>query len=457
MFTNLISRIHNCLQEDDILQASVDSVKQTLGCDRAVIYSLKPQTLGKIVAEAVGVEFPKTIETTIYDPCFMARHLDSYRQGRISAIENIQEAKVTPCHVETLTRLGVKANLVVPLRLPDDELYGLLIAHQCYQPRAWSESEITLLSQMAAQIGWALNNALRWSEYQKVQSSLEREKYYHDALATATQKIHSGHTRIEVLQAATAQVQSVLKCDRSIVYIATAPNQGRIVAESVLSPLSPIRESTLELPYFEYRYIDEYQQARIQAIDNIHEADLSSSAIENLTRIAVKSNIIVPIINERNELFGVLVAHQCFNYRAWQDMEIEWLKQIGIQTGFAITKAQLQEEITAMKISLKRASLVKETIANADSKIQQVKQSLHDSVQTSDETKHLMRLLSREVITLTDKLSVEDINLARIITKKLQANTETATAVTNSLQDKMTELSTVIDSGVQAYKSRPNN
>jgi methyl-accepting chemotaxis protein PixJ len=318
----------------------------------------------------------------------------------------------------------------------------------------WSEVEITLASQMAAQIGWALNNALHGVEYQKDQLSLERKKYYHDALASATQKIHRGHTRIEVLQAATAQVQSVLKCDRSIVYVATAPNQGRIVAESALSPLSPIRESTLELPYFEYRYINEYKQARIQAIDNIHESDLSSSAIENLTRIAVKSNIIVPIINERNDSFGVLVAHQCFNYRAWQDIEIEWLEQIGIQTGFAITKAQMQEEITAMKISLKRASLVKETIANADSKIQQVKQSLNDSVQTSDETKHLMRLLSREVITLTDKLSVEDINLARIITKKLQVNTETATAVTTSLQDRMKELATVIDSGIQAYKSR---
>lgn len=457
MFTNLISKIHNCLQEEDILQASVKSVKQTLGCDRVVIYGMQPQTLCKVVAEEVGATFPRTIGTIIDDPCFTARYIDSYREGRIATIENVGKAGLSPCFQETLQRLATQATLTLPLRLPNDELYGLLILHQCSQPRMWSEVEITLVSQMAAQIGWALNNALRWVEYQKVQSALDLQHYYQDSLATAIQKIHSGNTRIEVLQTATAQVQSVLKCDRSIVYIATAPNQGRIVAESALSPLSPIRESTLELPYFEYRYIDEYQQARIQAIDNIHEADLSSSAIENLTRIAVKSNIVVPIINERKELFGVLVAHQCFNYRAWQDMEIEWLKQIGIQTGFAITKAQLLEEITATKISLKRASLVKETIANADSKIQQVKQSLHDSVQTSDETKHLMRLLSREVITLTDKLSVEDINLARIITKKLQANTETATAVTNSLQDKMTELSTVIDSGVQAYKSRPNN
>ena len=436
---------------------SMESVKETLGCDRAIIYSLLPETLGKVVAEAVGTEFPRTIGTTIEDPCFKARYIDSYRQGRIKTIENVNEAHLSPCYLENLQRLSIQSILVVPLRLPDNELFGVLILHQCSGPRAWSHAEITLVAQMAAQIGWALNNALKWIEYQKVQSSLDRQRYYQDTLATAIQKIHHSTTRSDVLQAATAQVQSVLKCDRAIVYMATTPHQGRIVAESALPSLSPLRESTLELPYFEERYIDDYRQGKVRSINNIYEADLSPNEIEHLTNIAVKANIVAPIINERNELFGVLVAHQCFNYRNWQNMEIEWLMQIGSQTGLALAKAQLHEEITAMKISLKRASLVKETITNADSKIQQVKQSLNYSIQTSDETKHLMRLLSREVVSLTDKLSVEDINLARIITKKLQANTETATAVTTSLQDSMKELATVIDSGIQAYKSRPNN
>ncbi len=457
MFTNLISRIHNCLQEEDILQASMESVKETLNCDRAIIYGLQPQTLGKVMAEAVGKEFPRTIGTTIEDPCFTARYIDSYRQGRIQTIENVNEARLSPCYLQNLQRLSIQATLTVPLRLPDNEIYGVLILHQCSGPRVWSSSEITLVAQMSSQIGWALNNALRWSEYKKIQSTIDRQQYYQDSLVTAIHKIHSGNTRMEVLQAATAQVQSVLKCDRSIVYIASAPDRGRIVAESTLPSLSSIRESTIELPYFEYRYIDEYQQGRVQAINNIYEADLNSNAIANLTSIAVKANVIVPIINDRNDLFGVLVAHQCFDYRTWQDIEVNWLRQIGIQTALAIAKAQLHEEITAMKISLKRAGLVKETIASADSKIQQVKQSLNHSIQTSDETKHLMRLLNREILSLTDKLSVEDINLARIITKKLQANTETATAATTSLQDRMTELSTVIDSGIQVYKSRPSN
>ena len=156
MFTDLISKIHNCSRVEDILSASVESVQQALSCDRVVVYSLQPDHFCQVVAEAVTIGFPKTIETTIDDPCFKARHIDSYRQGRVSAIDNIYEARITPCHVETLEKIAVKANLVVPLRLPNEELYGLLILHQCSQPRAWQPAEITLVTQMAGQIGWAM-------------------------------------------------------------------------------------------------------------------------------------------------------------------------------------------------------------------------------------------------------------------------------------------------------------
>jgi methyl-accepting chemotaxis protein PixJ len=110
MFANLISRIHDCSRVEDILQASVESVKHALNCDRAVIYSLQSESLGKILAESVAPEFPRSIDTTIEDPCFMSRHIDSYRQGRISAIDNIHEARITPCHIETLEKPGVDSS-----------------------------------------------------------------------------------------------------------------------------------------------------------------------------------------------------------------------------------------------------------------------------------------------------------------------------------------------------------
>jgi GAF domain-containing protein len=454
MFANLISRIHDCSRVEDILQASVESVKQSLNCDRAVVYSLQSESLGRVVAESVAPEFPRSIATTIEDPCFMARHIDSYRQGRVSAIDNIHEARITPCHIETLEKLAVKANLVVPLLLPDNEIYGLLIMHQCSQPREWNQAEITLATQMALQIGWAVANALKWSECQRIQSAIDRQKHYNDLLITATQKIHQGTTRLEVLEIATTQVKALLGGDRAIVYGTSPSNLGRVFAESTLPALTTLQGTVIEDPSLSDRRLEEYRYGRVEAIDNIHDADGDPSSLESFAKIAVKASIVVPIMSDGQELFGLLAVHQCFNNRQWQEMEIDWLRQIGIQTGLALVKAQLQEEVTAMKSSLKRAGVVKETISTADTQVQQVKESLTSSIQTLDEAKHLMRLLSHEVVTLTEKLSSDDINLVRIITKKLQANAEVATHSTLSLQSEVTELETVVNSAIQLYKSR---
>jgi GAF domain-containing protein len=457
MFANLISRIHDCSQVSDILQASVESVKQSLNCDRVVVYSLQPESLGKVVAESVEAGFPTSIETTIDDPCFMARHVASYRQGRVSAIDNIHEARITPCHIETLEKLAVKANLVVPLLLPDREIYGLLILHQCSQPRVWTPVEITLVTQMALQIGWAVNNAVKWSECQRIYTSIDRQKYYNDLLITATQKIHQGSTRLEVLEIATTQAQTLLGSDRAIVYGTSPSNFGRVFAESTLPALAPLMGTVIEDPSLSERRIEEYRYGKVEAIDNIHDPAGDSSSIESFAKIAVKASIVVPIMSDGQQLFGLLSVHQCFKYRQWEELEVDWLRQIGIQTGLALVKAQLQEEVTAMKSSLKRAGVVKETISTADTQVQHVKESLTNSSQTLDEAKHLMRLLSHEVVSLTDKLSSEDINLVRIITKKLQANAEIATHSNLSLQTEVTQLETVVNSAIQMYKSRKNN
>jgi GAF domain-containing protein len=454
MFTDLISKIHNCSRVEEILIAGVESVQQALGCDRVVVYSLQPDSFCKVVAEAVTSGFPKTIETTIDDPCFKARHIDSYRQGRISAIDNIYEARITPCHVETLEKIAVKANLVVPLRLPNGELYGLLILHQCDRPRVWKPEEITLSAQMAGQIGWAVDNAQRWSECQKIQSSLDRQQFLNDLLAVATQKIHQANTRIEVLQIATDQAHAILRADRAIVYAIDPPNRGQVIAESANSSLSTLQGQIIIDPCLEAERIEKFQAGEFQTIDNIHQAGIHSEAVDNLGKIAVKASITVPIMNDRHQLLGLLAVHQCFSDRHWQDLEIQWLRQLGLQIGLALAKAYFQEEGMAMKSSLKRAGIVRETITTADTQIQHVKESLIGSFENIDEAQHLMRLLSHEVTALTKKLSSEDINLIRIIAKKLQDNTETAIVSSHSLESKITDLKTTIDSATQVYKSR---
>jgi methyl-accepting chemotaxis protein PixJ len=310
---------------------------------------------------------------------------------------------------------------------------------------------------MAGQIGWAIDNAQRWSQCQKIQSTLDRQQYYNDLLVAATQKIHHGNTQSEVLQIATAQAQATLRCDRAIVYIVTHQHPGTVIAESTRSSLSPLQGQIISDPCLAPESIEKFQAGEFQSIENIHQAGIDPEAVDHLVKIAVKASIAVPIINYQDRLLGLLVVHQCFSDRNWQDLEIEWLRQLGIQTGLALAKAYFQEQGMIMKSSLKRAGIVKDTITTANTQIQDVKESLSGSVENIEEAKHLTRLLSHEVVTLTEKLSSEDINPIRIIAKKLQNNTEVATVSSHLLQSKITDLETAIDSADRVYKSRQYN
>ncbi|MGL4884399.1 MAG: GAF domain-containing protein, partial [Waterburya sp.] len=81
-FTDSIQYIRQSLQKDDVLEISVEEVRKVLECDRVVVYSLNQNKYGVVIAESVSPGYPKALNKTIEDPCFEARYLDKYRDGR---------------------------------------------------------------------------------------------------------------------------------------------------------------------------------------------------------------------------------------------------------------------------------------------------------------------------------------------------------------------------------------
>jgi PAS domain S-box-containing protein len=155
LFADVTLKIRQSLQIDEILQTSVDEVQKLLDADRVLIMRFYPDSSIQMVKEAIIPGCTSIQEYDINDPCLNEIYVEKYRQGRISAIANIEEANIQSCHVEFLQQFGVKANLVVPI-LVQNQVWGLLITHQCTHPRPWTTWETELLSQLANQIGIAL-------------------------------------------------------------------------------------------------------------------------------------------------------------------------------------------------------------------------------------------------------------------------------------------------------------
>ncbi|NJR74748.1 MAG: GAF domain-containing protein, partial [Scytonema sp. CRU_2_7] len=157
-FTDTIGLIRQSLKEEDILKACVQEVRRVLVCERVVIYSLDINSQGIVIAESVTPGYPRALGVTIKDPCFEAKYIEKYQNGRVRALDNIYEANLTPCYIEQLEKLAVQANLVAPI-LNEGKLLGLLVAHQCSKARQWQQHEIRWFSQIAMQVGFALENA----------------------------------------------------------------------------------------------------------------------------------------------------------------------------------------------------------------------------------------------------------------------------------------------------------
>lgn len=182
-------RIYQSVELKQILCKTVAEVRELLNCDRVVIYRFNHDWSGKVVVESVSSDTFSLAGRTITDPCLQSTWIEPFRNGRISIVEDIFSSNVTPCYVDFLQDLGVRANLVVPIlqsgSLLYDEpassnasapkkLWGLLIAHHCSAPRQWQRLEVAFLQQLANHVATAIQKAelIEFSK-QLIQSSVD--------------------------------------------------------------------------------------------------------------------------------------------------------------------------------------------------------------------------------------------------------------------------------------------
>ncbi|HLO52402.1 MAG TPA: GAF domain-containing protein [Kamptonema sp.] len=194
------NQIRSTLDVKTILQTAVREVRQLLNTDRVVIYQFKDKWEGEIVVEDLVIPWPSIFGDSISDNCFSQEYAKHYLEGRVRAINDIHNAGLDQCHVNFLTALQVKSNLIVPIVIIRNEscslevekeekekdrrsnigkpspfppsppspsrLWGLMIAQECRDIRHWQLQETELLRQLGEQMAIAIQQAELYAEVQ---------------------------------------------------------------------------------------------------------------------------------------------------------------------------------------------------------------------------------------------------------------------------------------------------
>jgi GAF domain-containing protein len=137
----VLTRMNRRMEQDDIVQNTVDQLREFLQVERVILYHFYREWEGQVTFESLQDRQFSVLGMKGPDECFNHEYADLYLAGRVRAIANIMTEPIEDCHRDFLSHLQVRANLVVPI-LPNQRLWGLLIAHACQTTRDWSTVDI---------------------------------------------------------------------------------------------------------------------------------------------------------------------------------------------------------------------------------------------------------------------------------------------------------------------------
>ncbi|MGL4375523.1 MAG: PAS domain-containing sensor histidine kinase, partial [Microcoleaceae cyanobacterium] len=192
-------------------------------------------------------------------------------------------------------------------------------------------------------IGINLDVSSRKQAEELIRQQVERESL----LREITQRIRESLDLKTIFETATQEIREFLDADRvAILQFSHDSNfvDSEFVAESVINGFISALGKKFQDHCFREKYHRDYQQGKIQAVNDIYENGMPPCLINLLAQFQVRASLIVPLL-KGTELWGLLCIHQCDSPRSWQPLEIDLLKQIASQLTIAIQQASLYQQV----------------------------------------------------------------------------------------------------------------
>ena len=220
LMATITQHIRQSLDLGEVLRTTVTEVRHFLQADRVMIVRFNPCTgtfclspaTGAVTVESVAPNCKPMLGETLENFCFDEFYHEAYQHRAIRPIADVLAADLPQYQIDLLAQFAVRAYLVVPL-VQGDELWGLLMAHQC-SPRQWMQLEVELLSSLATQLAIAIKQAELYQQLQAANLKLERLASLDELTQLANRRRFDQYLEMEWRRQAREQTPlSLILCD----------------------------------------------------------------------------------------------------------------------------------------------------------------------------------------------------------------------------------------------------
>ncbi|WP_373544816.1 GAF domain-containing protein [Chamaesiphon sp.] len=226
------------------------------------------------------------------------------------------------------------------------------------------------------------DEAIRHQTETTIRQQAEREF----VLREMTQRIRKSLQLPTIFETAVREIREFMQTDRVGIFKFSSDFnfvESECVAESVTANFDSILGSKFHDPCFAEKLADYYQQDRINVVEDIYTAGLLDCEVQVLEKFQVRAYLVIPLLNGI-QLWGLLCIHHCGAPRAWQPIEVDFIKHIAEQIGIAIQQATLYEKV---KLELSVRWQAEESIAQQlrqQQTLGAIAQQIRNSLQVRD-------------------------------------------------------------------------
>ncbi|WP_445633586.1 Chemotaxis protein [Nostoc sp. DSM 114161] len=373
----VIDKILRISNVDKLFQATTQEIRQLLKCDRVGVYRFRPDWSGEFVSESVGNNWVKMVGPD-FNMVWEDTHLQEtqggrYAKGETFVVKDIYQMGHAQCHIDILEQFQMMAYIIAPI-FSGEKLWGLLAAYQNSGPRDWQPWEESFLTQIGLQFGVAITQG----EYlEQVQTKSEQLSQIIEQEKTVTKTVNRIRQSLDiesVFKTTTQEVRQLLKCDRVVVFRFNPNWSGEFVAESVGNAWTKLVGPGIKTIWAD-TYMQESQGGRYTrgesfVAHDIYEVGHSPCHVEMLEQFEVRAYAIVPVFSGE-KLWGLLAAYQNSGPRDWQTWEANFLVQIGLQFGVAISQAEYMEQLRVKSQQLSQFAEQEKAVTKIVNRIRQ--------------------------------------------------------------------------------------